>query len=162
MRVEAKLAKLGLVPAAPLRVPESFVVKWRQVRTVGSRVIIAGHAPRTEDGTYPGPFGKVGTDLSVEQGYEAARLAALAVLGDLQRELGDLDRVVSWVRVFGIVNSAPGFTGQAQVIDGFTDLMVSLYGEDAALCPRTVAGAAELAANVPLVVESEVEIAARA
>ena len=160
MRVEAKLASLGLVLPAPLRVPGDFVVKWTQVRTIGTRAIIAGHAPRAEDGTYPGPFGKVGDDLSVEQGYKAARLAGLAVLADLKRELGDLDHVLGWVRVFGIVNSAPGFTGQAQVIDGFTDLMVSLYGEEAAMCPRVVAGAAELAANVPLVIEGEVEIVA--
>lgn len=160
MRIEGKLAGLGLVLPAPLRVPGDFSVKWRQVRTTGTRAIIAGHAPRIEDGTYPGPFGKVGSDLSVEQGYEAARLAGLAVLADLKRELGDLDRVVGWMRVLGIVNSAPGFTGQAQVIDGFTDLMVSLYGEESAVCPRTVAGAAELAANVPLVIEGEVEIVA--
>ena len=160
MRVEGKLADLGLVLPAPLLVPGDFAVKWRQVRAIGTRAIIAGHAPRAEDGTYPGPFGKVGSDLSIEQGYEAARLAGLAVLADLKRELGDLDRVVGWMRVLGIVNSAPGFTGQAQVIDGFTDLMVSLYGEESAVCPRAVAGAAELAANVPLVIEGEVEIVA--
>ena len=156
--VEAKLAEMGLVLPGPMRVPEGFVVKWRQVREVGTRAIIAGHAPRHEDGSYPGPFGKIGSDLSPEQGYDAARRAALGVLGDLKRELGDLDRVTAWLRVFGVVNSAPGFVGQAQVIDGFTDLMVSLYGEEAATCPRAVVGAAELAVNVPLIVEGEVEI----
>lgn len=84
--------------------------------------MIAGHAPRTADLTYPGPFGKVGSDLTMEQGYDAARLAGLAVSGDLQRELGDLDRVTPWLQALGLVTSATGFTGQAQVIDGFTDL----------------------------------------
>ena len=153
--IEAKLAEMGLVLPAPMRAPDGFRVTWRQVRVVGTRAIIAGHAPRTEDGTYPGPFGKVGSDLSVEQGYEAARLAALAVLVDLKRELEDLDRVTTWLRVFGMVNSAPGFTAQAQVIDGFTDLMVSLYGEERAVCPRAVAGMAQLAVNVPLIIEAK-------
>lgn len=74
--------------------------------------------------------------------------------------MGDLDRVTAWLRVLGIVNSAPGFIGQGQVIDGFTDLMVSLYGEETAVCRRAVAGAAELAVNVPLIIEGEVEITA--
>jgi hypothetical protein len=100
----------------------------------------------------------VGSDLTVEQGYAAARATALAVLGDLSRELGDLDRIVSWVRVFGMVNAAPGFVALPQVIDGFTDLMVDLFGEAAAICPRSVAGMAELALNSPVIIEGEVEI----
>jgi len=158
MLVEAKLKEMGLELPAPLRAPEGFRVMWRQARVVGTRVIIAGHAPRLADGTYPGPFGKVGSDLTVEEGYLAARLTALSVLGDLKREIGDLDRVTSWLRVFGMVNSAPGFIAQPQVIDGFTDLMVDLYGEDAAMCPRAVAGMAELPVNSPVIIEGEAQI----
>ncbi len=66
--------------------------------------------------------------------------------------------MLSWVRVFGMVNSAPGFTGQAQVIDGFTDLMIALFGDEAAICPRAVAGMAELALNAPVIIEGEVEV----
>jgi YjgF/chorismate_mutase-like, putative endoribonuclease len=160
MRVEAKLLELGLVLPAALRVPEGFRVTWRQVRVVGNRAIIAGHGPRRADGTLLGPSGKVGRDLTVDEGYAAARSTALAILGDLKRELGDLDRVTAWLRVFGMVNSAPGFTAQPQVIDGFTDLMIALYGEDVAVCPRAVAGVAELALNSPVIIEGEVEIRA--
>lgn len=149
---------MGLSLPAPMRVPAGVQAKWRQVRVVGNRAVIAGHGPRAEDGSFLGPSGKVGVDLTVEQGYHAAKSTALAILGDLQRELGDLDRVDSWVRVFGMVNSAPGFAGQAQVIDGFTDLMVELYGEDSGLCPRAVAGMAELAFNSPVIIEAEVTI----
>ena len=141
--------------SGPKDLPATFQVKWRQVRLFGDRAVIAGHGPRAADGTYPGPFGKVGSDLTVEQGYEAARLTGLGILGDLKREIGDLDRVTAWVRVFGMVNSAPGFSGQAAVIDGFTDLMIALYGEDAAVCPRAVAGVAELAINSPVIIEGE-------
>lgn len=158
MRVETKLAEMGLALPAEMRVPEGFRVSWRQVRVVGTRAIIAGHGPRQTDGTFFGPGGKVGSDLTIEQGYAAARATALAILGDLKRELGDLDRVTAWLRVFGMVNSAPGFTAQPQVIDGFTDLMITLYGEEAAICPRAVAGMAELALNSPVIIEAEVEL----
>ena len=158
MRVEARLTEMGLVLPAEMQVPLGFRVTWRQVRVVGSRAIIAGHGPRLTDGTFAGPGGKVGRDLTLEEGYAAARATALAILGDLKRELGDLDRITAWLRVFGMVNSAPGFIAQPQVIDGFTDLMVALWGEEAAVCPRAVAGMAELALNSPVIIEGEVEI----
>lgn len=158
MRVEAKLAELGFVLPAEMKVPPGFRIKWRQVRVFGTRAVIAGHGPRQADGGFAGKPGKVGAELTIEEGYEAARNTALAILGDLARELGDLDRVVNWVRVFGMVNSAPGFLAQPQVIDGFTDLMVSLYGEESAICPRAVAGVAELALDAPVIIECEAEI----
>ena len=158
MSVEERLDAMGLVLSAPMRFPPNLRVSWRQVRVVGSRAIIAGHGPRAPDGTPFGKPGKVGRDLSAEEGYEAAKAVGLAILGDLKREIGDLDRVLSWTRVFGMVNSAPGFLGQAAVLDGFTDLMIALFGDDAAICPRAVMGAAELAMNAPVIIEGEVEI----
>ena len=159
MKVEDKLAECGLELPAAMKFPPSLRVSWRQVRVTGGRAIIAGHGPRATDGSPFGKPGKVGRDLTVEEAYAAAKATGLAILADLKREIGDLDRVVSWTRVFGMVNSAPGFVGQAAVIDGFTDLMIELYGEDAAICPRAVMGAAELAMNSPLIIEGEVEIA---
>ena len=159
MSVEEKLKAMGLALPAAMTFPPTLRISWRQVRVVGSRAIIAGHGPRAADGTPFGKPGKVGRDLSIEEGYEAARATGLAILGDLKREIGNLDRVVSWSRVFGMVNSAPGFVGQAAVIDGFTDLMIALFGDDAAICPRAVMGAAELALNAPVIIEGEVEIA---
>jgi hypothetical protein len=158
MRVEAKLDEMGVELPAPMWLPDAHQPTWRQVRVIGTRAVLAGHGPRSVDGTPRGPGGKVGSDLSVEEGYDAARSTALAVLGDLKREIADLDRVSLWVRVFGMVNSAPGFIGQAQVIDGFTELMVALYGDDAAICPRAVAGMAELPFGSPVIIEGEVEL----
>lgn len=158
MRIEATLAAMNLELPAEMKVPPGFQIKWRQVRIIGSRAVVAGHGPRQSDGSFAGRAGKVGSDLTVEEGYAAARHTALAVLGDLKRELGDLDRVVSWTRVFGMVNSAPGFNAQPQVIDGFTDLTIALYGEESAICPRAVVGVAELALNAPVIIECEVEI----
>ena len=159
MTVDEKLSAMGLALPAEMRFPPSLRVSWRQVRVVGSsRAIIAGHGPRAPDGGPFGKPGKVGRDLSAEEGYEAARATGLAILSDLKREIGDLDRLRSWSRVFGMVNSAPGFVGQAAVIDGFTDLMIALFGDEAAICPRAVMGAAELAMNAPVIIEGEVEI----
>lgn len=160
MHVEAKLAEMGLVLPSEMKLPPNFRITWRQVRVTGNRAIIAGHGPRSPDGTFLGPPGKVGSDLTLEQGRAAARAAGLAILGDLSREIGNLDRIVSWTRVFGMVNVAPGFVALAQVVDGFTDLMIELFGADAAMCPRAVAGMAELALNSPVIIEGEVEIAA--
>jgi YjgF/chorismate_mutase-like, putative endoribonuclease len=159
MKIEAKLHEMGLTLPVAMKVPPGFHVKWRQARIFGTRAIIAGHGPRQADGTFTGKTGNVGRDLTIEEGYASARDTALGILGDLKRELGDLDRVVGWVRVFGMVNSAPGFSAQPQVIDGFTDFMVAIYGEEIAICPRTVAGVAELALNSPVIIDCEVEIA---
>jgi enamine deaminase RidA (YjgF/YER057c/UK114 family) len=106
-------------------------------------------------------LGKVGADVSEEQGYEAARLAALSILGDLERELGDLDRVEAWLRVFGMVNSAPGFGRQPNVINGFSDLILDLYGPEAGNHARSAVGMAELPLGVPVEIEAEVEITER-
>jgi enamine deaminase RidA (YjgF/YER057c/UK114 family) len=128
------------------------------VRIVGDRACISGHGPQNADGSIAGPFGKVGAEVSVTEGYEAARLTALSVLGSLARELGDLDRITAWVRVFGMVNSAPGFAGQPSVINGFSDLILDLFGEAGAHA-RSAVGMAELPFNLPVEVEAEVRIA---
>ena len=113
---------------------------------------------RTPDGTLAMPLGKVGRELTIEQGYAAARLTALAILGSLKRALGDLDRVVAWGRVFGMVNSAPGFNRQPSVINGFSDLILELYGPEAGAHARSAVGMAELPFDIPVEIEGEVEV----
>jgi enamine deaminase RidA (YjgF/YER057c/UK114 family) len=100
----------------------------------------------------------VGAEVSVEQAYQAARLTALAVLGSLKRALGDLDRVTAWLRVFGMVNSAPGFTQQPNVINGFSDLIIEVYGPEAGDHARSAVGMAELPLGLPVEIEAEVEV----
>jgi enamine deaminase RidA (YjgF/YER057c/UK114 family) len=125
----------------------------------GDRAIIAGHGPLAPDGTVAGPFGKVGGELTLEQGQEAARLVALAMIADLKRALGDLDRVETWLRVFGMVNSAPGFVQQPAVMNGFSELIVDVFGE-AGRHTRSAVGMAELPFNIPVEIEGEVAIRA--
>ena len=128
------------------------------MRIVGDRALVSGHGPQNPDGSIAGPFGKVGAGVTVEQGYAAARLTALSMLGSLARQLGDLDRITAWVRVFGMVNSAPGFASQPAVINGFSDLVLELFGEAGAHA-RSAVGMAELPFDLPVEVEAEVLVA---
>ena len=158
MRIEARLRELGLALPPPVQAPAGVRLPFTPVRIVGDRALVSGHGPQATDGSIAGPFGKVGAEVSVEEGYRAARLTALSMLGSLARELGDLDRITAWVRVFGMVNSAPGFAGQPSVVNGFSDLILELFGERGAHA-RSAVGMAELPFNLPVEVEAEVRIA---
>ena len=159
LRVEAKLEEMGLVLPEPVKTPPGLVLPFSRVRVRGSRAYISGHGALDPDGSLAGPFGKVGSDVSEEQGYEAARLTALAMLTSLKRTLGDLDRVSAWLRVFGMVNSAPGFTKQPNVINGFSDLILSVYGPEAGDHARSAVGMAGLPLGMPVEISSGEDLA---
>lgn len=160
-RIESKLSSLGLALPPQLAAPKGVRLPFQFVRIVGNRALISGHGPQNPDGSIATPLGKVGRDLTVEQGYAAARLTALSILGSLKRALGDLDRIANWGRVFGMVNSAPGFKAQPSVINGFSDLILELYGPDAGAHARSAVGMAELPFDIPVEIEGECEIATR-
>ncbi len=157
--IEERLDELGLVLPNPLQMPPGVTLPFPWVRVIGSRALFSGHGPTNADGSLAQPLGKVGAEVSVEQAYEAARLTGLAILGSLQRELGSLERIVAWSRVFGMVNSAPGFDRQPAVINGFTDLILSLFGPTIGAHARSAVGMAELPFNIPVEIEGEVELA---
>ena len=157
-KIESRLAALGLVLPPQTIPPPGVVFPFQFVRIRGQRALISGHGPQNADGSVGRPLGKLGRELSVEQGYVAARLTALSILGSLQRALGDLDRVVAWGRIFGMVNSAPGFHQQPSVINGFSDLIVELYGPEVGAHSRSAVGMAELPYGIPVEIEGEVEI----
>jgi enamine deaminase RidA (YjgF/YER057c/UK114 family) len=156
--VEAKLKELGFVLPEPVKVPPGVRLPFSFVRVRGNRAFISGHGPQNPDGSIADLRGKVGADLTLEEGYQAARLTALSILGSLKRELGDLDRVAAWLRVFGMVNSAPDFHQQPQVINGFSDLILELYGPDRGAHARSAVGMAELPFGIPVEIEAEIEI----
>src|SRR5215469_10257536 len=128
MKIEAKLHELGLALPEPMKAPAGTKLLFAPVRVRGNRAYISGAGPLNPDGSLAEPLGKVGAQVTLEQGYQAARLTGLAILGSLKRELGNLDRVTAWLRVFGMVNVAPGFTQTPSVINGFSDLILELYG----------------------------------
>ena len=157
--IESRLQERSLVLPPALSPPSGVRLPFALVRVRGNRAFVSGHGPQNPDGSLASPLGKLGRELSVEQGYQAARLTALSILGSLKRELGELDRVQAWLRVFGMVASAPGFSRQPAVINGCSDLLLELYGPEAGRHARSAVGMAELPFNIPVEIEAEVEIA---
>lgn len=159
MSAEARLKELGIVlPEAFNRGdPGAFPFRWVRVR--GNRAYVSGHVPMSPDGSIPTHLaGKVGREVTPEQAAEAARMTGLAMLGSLRRELGSLDRISAWLRVFGMVNAAPGFTALPPVINGFSELILSVFGDEVGAHSRAAVGLAELPFNMPVEIEAEVEI----
>ena len=156
-RIESKLAEMGLVLPQPLQMPPDIRMPFAWARVRGNRAFISGHIPQNPDGTVAQPLGKVGAEVSPEQGYHAARLVALAHLGSLKRALGDLDRITAWLRVFAMVNVAPGFNETPRVTNGYSDLILELYGHDVGMHARSSIGMM-IPLNAPVNCEAEVEI----
>ena len=157
MEVEAKLVELGLELPKPLKPPSGLVLPFSWVKARGDRAYVSGNVPLNPDGSIAHPLGKVGR-RSPRSRPTRRRLTALAVLGSLKRALGDLDRVVAWLRVFEMVNTAPGFDKQPNVINGFSDLILELYGAEAGDHARSAVGMAGLPVGAPVEIEAEVEI----
>ena len=155
-KVEDRLRALGLTLPPALQPPPGVKLPFQFVRIVGQRALISGHGPQNADGSLASPLGKLGRELTVEQGYAAARLTALSILGSLQRALGDLDRISAWTRLFGMVNSAPDFNRQPAVINGCSDLILELFGPEVGAHSRSAVGMAELPFNFPVEIEGEV------
>jgi enamine deaminase RidA (YjgF/YER057c/UK114 family) len=155
-RIEDRLTDLGLALPRPFAAPPGVEFRFDLVRVSGGVAYVSGHLPT--DGAEILMRGKVDDDLTVQQGYEAARLTALAILASLKRELGELDRVGGWVKAFGLVNCSPGFSKMPAVINGFSELILELWGE-AGRHARSAIGAAELPFDAPVEVEAIVEVA---
>ena len=156
--IEDRLRTLGLLLPPLTQPPAGVVLPFQFVHIVGRRALISGHGPQDADGSFARPLGKLGRELNVEQGYRAAGLTALSILGSLKRALGDLDRIAAWSRVSGMVNSAAGFNQQPSVINGFSDLILEVFGPLIGAHCRSAVGLAELPFNIPVEIEGEVEL----
>lgn len=151
-----RLAELGLTLPPALVLPPGVVLPFEFVHVVGDRAIVSGHGPQAADGSIGGALGRVGDEVTVEQAYESARLTALSILGSLERTLGDLDRISAWGRVFGMIWSAPDFHQQPAVINGFSDLILDVFGPDVGAHARSAVGMASLPFRIPVEIEAEV------
>ncbi|MEZ4995380.1 MAG: RidA family protein [Saprospiraceae bacterium] len=149
--VEGKLASLGITLP---EVPPPVANYVNAVRT-GNLIFLAGKGPNKPEGGYI--TGKVGADLDIEQGYEAARLTGIIQLAALKAEIGDLNRVKRIVKVLGMVNAAPDFTDHPKVINGFSDLMVEVFG-DKGKHARAAVGMGSLPQNIAVEIEMIVEV----
>ena len=150
--IETKLAELGY----HLPTPPEPIGNYLSATRSGKIMWMAGVGSRRTDGSRI--TGKLGDDLSVEEGYEAARWCALNLLARMKAELGDLDQVTRILKVVGMVNSAPNFAEQAQVVDGASDLFVALYGERGRHS-RSAPGMGALPGGIAVIVDCVVEVA---
>jgi enamine deaminase RidA (YjgF/YER057c/UK114 family) len=152
--LEAKLAAMGHALPEPFKFP-------KRNRTgcvvVGSIIYASGHG-RNLSGPSVKSNGKLGLDLTIEEGYATARAAALSMLASLKLELGDLDRVRRVIRLFGMVNVAPGFDRMPEVIDGASDFFYELLGPKFGQHARSAVGMAELPHGIPVEINGEFEL----
>ena len=151
VQVEAKLAELGYELPPPPDPAGNYLPLTRS----GNIMWLAGVGSRLATGERIA--GKLGVDLTVEQGQEAARWSALNLLSRMKAELGDLDRVTRILKVVGMVNSDPSFTEQAAVVDGASDLFIALYG-DRGNHARSAPGMAAMPGNIAIVCDCVIEI----
>jgi enamine deaminase RidA (YjgF/YER057c/UK114 family) len=158
MTIDQRVRELGLVLPQLFRSPTGTAYSFSWVRVRGNRAYISGHLPLQQDGTLAEPRGKVGETVSIEQGTAAARLVGLAMLGSLQRELGELERITAWLRVLGMVNVSPGATQLAGVLNGFSALILEVFGPERGAHARSAVGMTELPYGVAVEIEAEVEI----
>lgn len=150
---EARLASLGLrLPT--LSEPRGHYIRARRD---GDTLYLAGHGP-PPDSEGRRPAGKVGTDLTLEEGYAAARQAGLGLLATIAAELGSLSRVRAVLRILGMVNVGPGFTATPLVVDGCSDLLIAVFGIDVGRHARSAIGVAALPFDLPVEIEAVIAI----
>jgi enamine deaminase RidA (YjgF/YER057c/UK114 family) len=154
--IEDRLGELGLVLPAPPAAPPGVELPFEFVRVHGELAYVSGHGPL--DGDRVLFTGSVGGDVTVEQGYEAARATALSMLASLKAALGELDRVTAWVKLLGFVKCAEGFDATPAAINGFSHLVLELWGETGRHS-RSAIGAGELPFGMPVEVEAVVAVA---
>jgi len=135
--------------------PSAPIANYVKAVRVGNLIYLAGHGPTKADGTHI--TGKVGKDLTIEQGYMAARQSAISILSTLKAEIGDLNKVKRIVKVLGLVNCTNDFIEHPKVINGFSDLIVSIFGEKG-LHARSAVGTNSLPLNITVEVEMIVEV----
>lgn len=148
---DKKMTELGIVLSPPTKPIANYV---KAVRT-GNLIFLSGHGPTKADGS--NITGKVGKDLTIEQGYEAAKVTAIGLISTLKAELGDLNKIKRIVKVNGWVNCNPDFADQPKVINGCSDLMVSLFGEKGRHA-RAAMGVVALPNNIAVEIEMVVEV----
>lgn len=156
---ESRLEQLGLKLPQPTKLPEGLHLPFEFVNIRGDRAIFSGHPKSAMDGSIAGPFGVVGAEFTTDQGYVEAREVALSVLANLKAEIGELSRIVGWVRVFGMVTSVPSYSEQHVVVNGFSDLVIEVFGKEVGRHSRSAIGVSGLPLGFAMEIEGEVLIA---
>ena len=155
MSIEQRLIDLGLELPQPMK---TDTLPFDLVRADGNHLCLSGRVPTDLTGKVSQPFGKVGADVSEDEAYRIAAGIALGLCASIKAHVGDLDRVDKWLRIFGMVNAAPGFTNIPAVINGCSDTVLAVFGKDVGAHARSAVGMAELPFSVPVEIEAEVRI----
>lgn len=155
---EDRLEELGYSLPGAARPPAGVHLPFSFVNVRGDRLLFSGSPRNASDGSIAGPFGVVGADLTTEQAYDEAREIALSVLANIKAEIGELSRITGWTRVFGMVASSPGYSEQHLVVNGFSDLVIDVFGPDIGRHARSAIGVAGLPLNFAIEIEGEVQI----
>lgn len=153
MSAERRLQELHIT----LPTPATPVAKYKMCVQVGNVLYVSGHGPAKVTPTTP-TSGKVGLDLTFEQGKESARAVGLNMLATLKNHLGSLDKVKRLVKTLGLVNCAHDFKDQPKVINGFSELFADIFGEDAGVGARSAVGTNALPGNIPVEIECIFEL----
>jgi enamine deaminase RidA (YjgF/YER057c/UK114 family) len=153
MSPEKRLQELHLT----LPPPPKPVAVYKPAVLVGNLLYVSGHGPLTPEGKI-GICGKVGADLTLEQGYQAARQVGLAILATVRNALGSLDKVKRLVKTLGMVNSTPDFRDHPKVINGFSELMAEVFGQEAGIGARSAVGMGSLPNNIAVEIECIFEV----
>jgi enamine deaminase RidA (YjgF/YER057c/UK114 family) len=140
-----------------LPTPPKPMAKYKTAVLAGNMLYVSGHGPAKVDAKSP-VAGRVGADLTPEQGKEAAKLVGLNILATVQSTLGSLNKVKRLVKTLGMVNCTADFREQPQVINGFSDLMAEIFGEDAGVGARSAVGMGSLPSNIPVEIECIFEV----
>lgn len=151
---ESNLKELNLTLPPPPRP----IAKYRPAVQIGNVLYVSGHGPAKVEG-HAMVLGRVGAEVSLEQGKESARLVGLNILATVRNTLGSLDKVKRLIKTLGMVNSAPTFLDQPLVINGFSELMAQVFGEDAGVGSRSAVGMGPLPGNIPVEIECIFEVA---
>jgi enamine deaminase RidA (YjgF/YER057c/UK114 family) len=155
MSIDDRLLELGLQLPKPM---QTATLPFELSRIEGTTMFLSGHVPTELDGSIAKPLGKVGDTVTPEEAYAAARKVALGLFASIHAALGGLDRVDAWLRVFGMVNTAPGFTAIPPVINGCSDLILEVFGPERGAHTRSAVGMAELPLGVPVEIEAQLKI----
>lgn len=158
MSIEKRLQELDLVLPAQPQLPPGLELPFKPIMITGNTVYVSGIIALSEDGNLKEPLGRVGSDLSLEQGVEAARSTALAMISVLKHELGDLNRIKNFVKVLGMVNGSPDFYNFPSVINGFSNLILHVFGPEAGAHARSAVGVGGLPFNTPVEIEAILEL----
>ena len=153
---EQKLKEMGFELPAPVKLPPELTLPFSFVNVRGDRAFISGHPAQNKDGSIAGPYGKVGSDLTTDEARVVARDIGLSILAYLKAEIGELSRVAGWLRVFGMVNSAPDYSEQHLAINGISDLIIEVFGPEIGRHSRSALGVAGLPMNFAIEIEAEV------